>query len=395
MEKDTPKNKALEGLTVNELFEKLRAGDQDTRAALKEQLRENAGLAETFGQILTALDSLTPEQMGKAIKIFDNWETLEPFLTPILENEGLTDENTASLLEEILNQADAQRANQTRVKAKSTDSLQYPIDKVNNKAWRLLEESDGTGQLTFALEKRGSTKEANAIYSIDFSNLENELQITRKLTAFDKRVYVAIGSLYNAGNEVMTLTQVYSCMGNAGRPCSNDIKNINDSITKLSGARIHLDNIGETNVYKTRRKFEYDGQLLYMERISAYVNGQFVDGAIHPLREPPLIEFARKRGQITTIERKVLESPLRKTEGNLKLDDYLLEAIATMKNKAEKKAPWNNKILYATIYRENGITERKERSRAIDKIRKYLEHYKKTGFIADFKEQFEGVTIVL
>ena len=71
--------------------------------------------------------------------------------------------------------------------------------------------------------------------------------------------------------------------------------------------------------------FRYDAALLPLERMQAIVNGQTVDSAFHLFREPPLITFAKERKQVTTIERKVLQTPISKTNQNLLIEDYLLE----------------------------------------------------------------------
>lgn len=270
--------------------------------------------------------------------------------------------------------------------------LDYPLDKINANIWRLLKDADKTGQLTFAVEKRGSKKTADIIYSLNFEALEEQtgVTITKKLTAFDKRVYIAAGALFNKGYDVVTPAQIYIAMGNTGRPNANDIKKINDSLTKMQAAHIYLNNESEHQLYKKIDRFIYDASLLPMERISAVVNGQTVDSAIHFFREPPLISFARERKQITTVSRHLLESPLSKTDANLLIDDYLIERIAHIKNSKGKSS---NKLLYETIYDKCQITTKMQRSRAKEKISKYLDHYKECKYIKDYKEEADGITI--
>lgn len=339
------------------------------------------------------------------------WEQLQPYLEEELKkpeyggrsledllNNEYKDENgnviTDSLLEKAIAAARAAmlaKALPVVTISNKLQSVDYPLDKINANIWTLLKNADKTGQLTFAAEKRGSKKAIDIIYSIDFAALEEEtgVTITKKLTAFDKRVYIAAGALFNNGFEVVTVAQIYSAMGNTGRPSTADIKKINDSLTKMRAAHIYLDNSGESSVYKYD-KFVYDASLLPMERISAVVNGQTVDSAIHLFREPPLISFARERKQITTISRHLLESPLSKTDANLTIDDYLLERISHIKN---SKGKTSNKLLYSTIYEKCGIETKMQRSRAKEKISKYLAHYKECKFIKDYKEAADGITI--
>ena len=179
-------------------------------------------------------------------------------------------------------------------------------------------------------------------------------------------------------------------MGNRGNPNTEDLQKINDSLTKMGAARVYLDNAQEVQVNKKYARFKYDASLLPFERISAYINGQLVESAIHLFREPPLITFARERGQITGLTRQLLESPISKTDANLQLEDYLLERIGHMKS-PKSKAP--RKMLFSTIYERCGITTKKQRQRAPEKIRRYLDHYNKCGWIAGYTMDKDGVTI--
>ena len=157
------------------------------------------------------------------------------------------------------------------------------------------------------------------------------MKITKKLTQFDKRVYIAISALFNEGNKVISLTQIHRTMGNEKRPSKEQLEKINNSITKMTGARITLDNSKEIKANYGYDKFIYDGSLLPLERGAAVVNGQLADAAIHIFREPPAMSFAKQRKQITTLDIKLLQSPLNKTESNLLIDDYLIERIARAK----------------------------------------------------------------
>ena len=283
-----------------------------------------------------------------------------------------------------------------RVMAREVDTLHYPLDKPNNKIWGLLETADQSGQIRFDIitTKKGDKKnEAVIYYGINFDALDAlDCKITRQLTPFDKRCYIAAAALWNGGNQVITATQIYKMMGNRGQPKSDDVKKINDSITKMGAARVYIDNEKESKVYKNYRHFRYDAPLLPFERISAFQNNMFTDSAIRLFREPPLITFAKERNQVTAIEQKVLESPINKTDANLMLEDYLLERIGHMKSD-KSKAP--DRILYSTLYEKCGIKTRLQRSRLPDKVKRYLEHYKGCGHISGYSMEKDGVRIVV
>ena len=282
-----------------------------------------------------------------------------------------------------------------RIIANPSDKVNYPLDKPNSVIWSLITDAaknnpDGQMQLAIDTSKKGSKQDAVILYSINFDELPAE--ITKHLTQFDKRVYIAAAALYNAGNKIISTTQIYHMMGNSGRPNADDKKKIDDSLTKMGAARIYLDNTQEVQQTKGYKLFKYDAPLLPFERISAYINGQFTESAIHLYREPPLISFARQRNQITTIDRQLLESPVNKTDANLMIDDYLLERIGHMKS-GKGKTP--RKILFATLFDRCNIKTTKQKQRAPEKIRKYLDHYKKCGWIDDYTESADGITVIV
>lgn len=276
---------------------------------------------------------------------------------------------------------------QLTISEKNIKKVLFPLDKVNTNIWSLLTTMDKDGQLTFAVEKRGSKRPVDIICGLDFSALETQpgLAVVKKLTAFDKRVYIAAAAVYSAGYEITTIAQIYMAMGGSGHPSQAMRDKINKSLTKMTVAHIYLDNISEVNAKYNVPRFRYDGALLPMERVSAIVNGQETDTAIHFFREAPLITFARERPQITTIPRQLLESPLSLTENNLLIDDYLIREISFMKKPNSKIS---RKMLFETIFEKTGIKDRKSKARAKDKIKRYLDYYKsydkEKPFIKDY-----------
>ncbi len=300
-----------------------------------------------------------------------------------------------SLAYKLLQAARAAREKEApRTAIHRADSVEYPLDKPNSNIWKLLEK-DTAGQLAFNLAKKGSNAKLLAYYSIDFDELK-DIKITKRLLMFDKLVYIAISALFNAGNNIITLPQIYYAMGYKGTPGTADRNKINDSITKMMGAKIFFDNKEEANKYKKYDRFLYDGPLLPVERGTAIVNGQMMDVVIHIFREPPMVTFAKQRKQITTLDIKLLQAPVSKTDGNLQIQDYLLERISKAKNTDSKTC----RILFDTLYKNTGIkakpkteAEKSAKRRAPDKIRKYLTHYKSHAFISDFSLDADGLTV--
>lgn len=277
----------------------------------------------------------------------------------------------------------------TSTTARRAEIIEYPLDKINCVIWGLLER-DTAGQIAIAAEKRGRKKEISILYSINFDNLGDEVTISKRLLPFDKRVYIAVSALFNAGNNVISLTQIHYAMGNTSRPKAGQLQRINEAIKKMNGAAITVDNSQEIAANYKYMQFKYEGSLLPLERIEASVNGQLTDAAIHIFREPPVITFAKKRNQITTIPVKLLQSPMNKTDANLQLEDYLLERISREARGKGKTA----RLLYKTIFDHAGISTAKQKQRAPEKIEKYLQYYTETNFIKGYAMEADGVTII-
>lgn len=276
------------------------------------------------------------------------------------------------------------------VAGKRVRSLDYPLDKVNSSIWNLLEE-DTNGQIKLAIKAESATskKPVSIYYAVNFDDLG--ITTSKRLTAFDKRVYIAVAALYKAGNAIMTCSQIHQAMGYSTRPAKTDIDKIRNSVLKMSGAKVFLDNREEI----TKGGYNYppvviDGPLLPMfRRHDCVINGQLVPEAFAPVCDPPIMDFARARRQVIRVDRKLLETPISKTDQNLQIEDYLLERIARAKNRQQPP-----KILFSTLYEKAHVTTQKQQRRAVDKAQTIMNHYKLNGFIKDFTIENDGIRFV-
>lgn len=286
-----------------------------------------------------------------------------------------------------------------KVERKDSPATIIPVDKINSNIFKMLARATPSGQYEFdfvtgkAVKKGQRVIEPLVTYSLDFNKIEKAApetaQIVKHLTPYDKRVMVAVAALYNAGNSYFTITDIWHKMGNPydKRPAKIDFEKISNSLKKQSYAHLVLNNLGEQKADYNYPKFHYEGDLLQFEMVTAEIDGQPIQRAVHLFREPPLVTFARDRKQITTVKNSVLESPVSKTEQNLQIDDYLIERIATMKRDPKT----SRKILYKSLFEDCGIT--RNQSRARETIERYLKHYKATEFIEDFQAQGDCIII--
>lgn len=372
--------------------------NSDAWKTLREALREVRETLETIEttapgalELVAEIEELSPYLDEELQKPEYEGKTIDELLAGAKNDDGNPLETSlfmrALTAARAARDAAAAKEEPSHAAVKRAEIIEYPLDKPNSIIWNLLEK-DTRGQVSFNMAKYGSKQQIPAYYAINFDKLGDDITITKRLLPFDKRVYIAVSALFNAGNNVITLSQIYYAMGYTGRPAAKHLTKINDAITKMTGARIFFDNEQEAAKYKYTR-FKYDGSLLPLERGTAIVNGQLTDAAIHIFREPPLITFAKQRKQITSIDVKLLQSPINKTDANLQIDDYLIERISKAKNRKTHSC----RILFKTLYAKTGIATKKQEQRAPDKIKRYLEHYQQEAFITRFTMEKDGITV--
>lgn len=268
---------------------------------------------------------------------------------------------------------------------KRINSVDYPVDKLDVTIWGLLEK-DTKGQIKVKVESSKSKKPVSILYAINFDDLG--VTTSKKLTYFDKRVYTIIAALYKAGNRLITCSQIHQAMGYITRPAATQIEKIRNSIIKMSSAKIFIDNADEVaNGYKYPHVV-VDGPLLpIFHRHDCIINGQPVQEAFAPICIPPLIEFARGRNQIDEISKKVLETPISKSEKNMAIEDYLITRILHARNDYQGR-----KILLSTLFEYVKIDDSRNQKRALKDIKGIMEHYQSIDFISSFKITAEAIT---
>lgn len=314
---------------------------------------------------------------------------------PELASMSLDEAIESGKLDSLLHLA-AESLGGEEVETSEVEHLGWMLDKLNGIVWsKKGNEIQGIDVASEQDKKQGV--KLPVMYSIDFSALDEQgdVSITKSLEPYDKRVYIAAAAYFENGVDRITYQQIYSAMGYKGRAGKSDLNKIHDSITKMGAAHISVDNKTESSRY-SKVTFTYDGALLPMERITGRVNGQIAESIVHLFREPPLMTFAKAREQLTTVNVRLLGDPLSKTNANLELADYLISRISHMKNGFA-----NRKMTFEKIYERAGITTKKQKQRALPKIKKLLDYYKEVGFIKGYRieEKTEtkkaGVLIIL
>lgn len=397
------------GVDLEHNFNNLAAGIQSIKDLYNSP--DYAGALQIMGKAFQEVQqklNKAQEDLNKAYMELATSKELQPYIQEELkkpEYQGLSleelfnkpaNETYLQLFRQAIDNAQeaAKEAEQElpTVYINKVKEVQKGIDKLTWGAFHpsKLKADPATGKIDAKLNfaRQGSKERIPVIYRINFDGLTQVNQdILKRLTPFDKSVYQAAGALWDAGNEIITLTSIHYAMGNTTRPSERQLEKIDKSLTKMLIAHIYVNNSKEVMVYKNRKQFVYDGVLLPFERIRVKTNGKLTEAAIKLFREPPLQTFAKEHGQITTVNIKLLQSPPSKTDSNLLLEDYLLTTIRRNRNNIKSKEPAEQKarMILETIYENTDIKTSKQKSRGPERIEGYLRFQKEQGFFTDYK----------
>lgn len=267
---------------------------------------------------------------------------------------------------------------------------------------------DPDQQAEIRLEKYNAKKPIRRFIRIDREQIPPEI-FKRKLSDFDFLIHDAVNSIYQAGNEFMTISTIANVIngnpGNNYNPSPKTRREIEDSIKALIYTPIIMDFSQEAEAYKAfnyqdGKAYQYLGNVIHGEIVTEKVNGQLTEGVLHVLKEPILFTLARKKEQIATIPIKVLNSPVHMTKGAFELRDYLMRRIDKMKPTGDKKEPKDLKqrtivlsSMYAAIGAENKRSD--EKKRIFEKAIEFLDDWKNKDYILDYAVDNERIYIAI
>ena len=243
-----------------------------------------------------------------------------------------------------------------KISTSKLSDIFYPIDKVNSELWNCFSIGENTPLKAESDKDSRKGKQASIYVMLDFNELDG-VKISRPLTSFDKRVFIAISNKREAGQEILTFSQIYEAMGGISRPDKSIRDRIIESIETMSRAIVSIDTTEENKIYPRLDKIVWESQLLHIEKVKGYSRGQITDYAIRIIETPKLYLFAKQRNQITSAPLELFESPISKTEANLSLEDYIFPRIARMRNSTKI----SRTILIETVCQKCNITTKKQR----------------------------------
>lgn len=210
----------------------------------------------------------------------------------------------------------------------------FPVDRLNFMLPTIFDQP-ADGQLTFAetlnMNKAGKDDGAYLILSVLFDDEEgSRATVARRIDHTDARIMGAISAAMDAGKDILSLKTIWRALGGKGDPQKSQREKIKDHMNKMLRTAITINNQKEAEAYNYYWT-NYNGAVLPWESADEVRNGH-IETYYHILRYPPLMEFAKDRGQLTKIPIKVLQSPGSSTERKYQIEDYLLYRIARAKN---------------------------------------------------------------
>ena len=272
--------------------------------------------------------------------------------------------------------------------AEDQQTIAYPVDYMNSYIFNESIAKD-LSYIELDMGDRDHKGEAILKIRIDFDAIDDSIG-EKKLTVFDKLCLVAVSAIYYAGHTKMTASQIYNVWNPGVRPSQNDIAQINASIHKMAFTEIHIDS---SRVHRTIKKYPHiikHRHLLPIERDTLEEEDLVKDMAINLLAAPPTIYFASTCGHMARLPEKILQAPIRKTQRNLAIMDYLTVRMARAKNDKTKSNP---KIRYDTTFQYCGIYEKKAQARAKNTIRRFLDYAIEINYIESYVAEENGVKV--
>lgn len=276
------------------------------------------------------------------------------------------------------------------VKTYKPAKFYIPNDKVTHKSF------DGTNDLfqpgMVALWTGGKRDTPNEIRASARLTFDQDIHGLQGLNEWDYAVYGAITTLYEAGNNFMTLAMIYRSMVKPTARLSQTMaKKIYDTVLLLTQTGIQIDSTDERKRYPNLAKREsarfvghlIDGRILV--HFSGTIQGRIIpdNTVLQVLAEPILYQYARLKRQVISGPMGMLCVPVNQNQRVITAKHYLIRRIQ-QKTKNKDVA-----ILYRTLYEKVGInsSSRTKLSRFRKGVCELLNSWKKQEFIKDWREE--------
>lgn len=222
------------------------------------------------------------------------------------------------------------------------------------------------------------------------AGIDESMQLSARLTRYDKQVQNGIFTLIENGYTAFTPKQVYTAFSGKGDATPQAIAQVTRSINKQRTTLITIDwtahaKMNGLPIDESRGDYAtQEENLLYLTRCRIKLNGAELDG-YKVIRVPPLLRYVKAVGQLSTIDKKLLDVPVNNTEGNIVLKNELIEQI-----EAIKKGKLQKVITFERLYEYKQAGTKQEKSRVRKDVEAMLKEWKKQGFIRSYAMNKKG-----
>lgn len=244
------------------------------------------------------------------------------------------------------------------------------------------------GEQLLELEKKGKIR-SQIRTKVSFSYEGIDILAKKDFGLFDQEVHDAVVSLYLASNKFISPAMVYRAMTgktNSESINADKLKEIEESIDKCMFSRLSIDASEEAAMYGYAEAV-YSGNLLSAEKVSVIMGGHKVV-AYKLLIEPLLYRYAKTCKQVTAVDIKLLDTPVKKTNDIIVLQGYLLRKVESMKSDRN----CGRMILFDDIYKVLNVSkeQRVQTKRIRDSLYSILQYWIDNDYISRYETVMKG-----
>ncbi len=323
-----------------------------------------------------------------------------------------------------IKQANTERTEIITVEKKKIDKFVQQNSPVNNELIRNVTMNDlydtyvdGQLKMITSVKTRDKRGKSEAVYTLCSLSYDEQVDVAEfntkgrfQLTAYDRRVYNAIGTLFLNGKNTISLNEIYSIMTGYSRtnPNSKQLEAIEKSLKKMQNINVFIDLTNEVKAHMIEDKDalieagilkDHDDNIKSVvidDKMLHYKTGTItsekgkVFKSIQIIAEPSILTYNRAKKTLLSIPMEYIGIEAKSaTDKTIAFQDYLLMRIFSYKNKKLHE----NKVLYDTLYRDSGIEKpklSKDFIRDRETITTMMDEWKTKGLITDFAEVKEG-----
>lgn len=279
--------------------------------------------------------------------------------------------------------------------SKGIKNILLPRDKPSKYIWNNIAAKNNGAIEVITGNNKG--KEGSVLVDISFDDVE--ACYSKELTETDRQVYNVVASIYeNSGSDVITVNDICKLIS-SDKPAQSQLQLIINSLAKMQHTRLTISNKAEVKAGFNYPGFEYgieyNSYLLPSEILTTKVNG--IEATyIHLFREPPIYTFAKQRKQVTMIPGNIYKVPIRKTEDNRRIINYIIDHVKAM----ERNEELSRKLTFKKLCEKFNIPEdrkyRMKRKRFQETIIKVLEYFRSINYIQGYNiDQNKDITFIL